>query len=194
MGRGRTCATGSSRSSVDARARPYATLAIVALTTLFMVAQAIAPDVLESLRRAPGALAHGEYWRLITPALVHSGGWPHYAVNVAALLVVGIALERRIGAARLIAIYVGGSVVGEIVGLAWKPHGAGASVGIAGLAGALVAVTSARSRRPVRLVAAGGVVVVVVVSVIARDVHGLPMLTGAVLGALVSGSSSPESG
>ena len=160
---------------------PRATFAIFAVTTVCMVAQALEPSVLESLRREPGAIASGEYWRLITPALVHSGGWVHYAVNMTALLVAGVALERRIGAARLVVIYVAASVVGEIVGLAWKPHGAGASVGVAGLTGALAAVIGMRSSLAMRWTVAALAVALTAASVLARDVHGPPMLTGALL-------------
>jgi membrane associated rhomboid family serine protease len=165
------------------RPLPYATASIFLVTSLFMVAQAYQPEVLEALRRTPGALSDGEYWRLLTPMLVHSGGWLHYAVNAAALLVVGVLLERRAGTAWTLAVYAIAGVAGEIVGFAWRPHGAGASVGVFGLLGALVAVVSLRRGRGIRVASAIVIVSFAAGSIAARDVHGVPLLLGAMLGA-----------
>jgi rhomboid protease GluP len=166
------------------RALPLATSIIVLLTTGFMVAQALDPSVLEALRRTPAAFSQGEYWRVITPMVVHSGGWPHYAVNMIGLAMVGVPVERRLGTARTALIYLLTGVLGELVGFAWRPHGAGASVGLFGLLGALAWVFAAGTSRRVRTVVLAAVVASGVLSVVARDVHGVPLLAGTLIAAV----------
>jgi membrane associated rhomboid family serine protease len=50
-------------------------------------------------------VASGEYWRLLTAAFLH-GGLLHIAVNMFSLYQIGPALERQLGRARFIAVYL----------------------------------------------------------------------------------------
>ncbi len=52
----------------------------------------------------PG-LAHGEWWRLVSPVLVH-GGWAHLFFNMYFLFLVGPLVEQLYGSARFILFYV----------------------------------------------------------------------------------------
>jgi len=70
---------------------------------------------------------------------VHDGGWPHLAANAAALVVVGVSVERAFGRRLWLALYLAGGLAGELAGYAWQPRGAGNSVAVCGLAGGLLA-------------------------------------------------------
>ncbi|GAA4182783.1 rhomboid family intramembrane serine protease [Streptosporangium oxazolinicum] len=86
---------------------------------------------------------HGEWWRLITGAFLHQplGGssWAltHIVFNMWALYAIGPELERRLGSARFLALYLlaalGGSVAIYLFGIA----AVGASGSIYGMFGAL---------------------------------------------------------
>lgn len=87
---------------------------IIALTSCTTVSQLIFPEVLELLRRNPLALRHSEWWRAVTPLLVHSGGLVQFLANIAGIAVVGTFLETKIGAWRMLFIYLAGGVAGEV--------------------------------------------------------------------------------
>jgi rhomboid protease GluP len=138
------------------------------------------------LRRRPGALAEGEWWRLVTPLFVHPGGWPQIAFNFTGIAVCGVLVERLFGPWRWLLLYFLPGLVGEIAGYAWHPTGAGASVGGAGLLGALLAWLAARPELPPRARLGGGAGLLGAVALtVFRDIHGPPVLAGAALAALM---------
>ncbi|MBZ0236651.1 MAG: rhomboid family intramembrane serine protease, partial [Deltaproteobacteria bacterium] len=47
-----------------------------------------------------------EPWRIVTAAVVHAG-WVHLVVNVLAMAVMGVALERRAGRAATVVVFAG---------------------------------------------------------------------------------------
>ena len=131
------------------------------------------------MERTPTALARHEWWRLFTPLLVHSDGWPQISFNFPAILVVGTLTERIYGSLRFLILYFLGGFIGEMVGYCWQPQGAGASVAGAGALGALAVWLIVRSRPfQARL---GGVLVLAgaLILTIVRDIHGPPILVGA---------------
>ncbi len=134
----------------------------------------------ELLRRTPTALAHHEWWRLVSPVLINPEGWRQIFVNFVGLLVLGVLVERRYAAARWLGIYFTGAVVGEIAGYAWQPSGAGSSVGVSGLLGAFAAMLATAPAQPARagavLIAAGALALCYF-----RDLHGPPILAGLAL-------------
>lgn len=84
----------------------------------------------------PVALAKGEYWRLITPMFIHIGIL-HFAVNSYMLYVVGYQLERILGGAWYLAVYLAAGVAGNVASAVFSVNlSAGASGAIFGLLGA----------------------------------------------------------
>ncbi len=83
-------------------------------------------------------VAAGEYYRLVTAAFLHAGLF-HLVVNMFALFQVGPVLERALGRARFLALYLlsalGGSVAGYVLAEPNQPS-VGASGAIFGLFGA----------------------------------------------------------
>ncbi len=164
---------------------PIATLVVLTATTIVSIAQFYQPSLLDLLGRRPGALADREWWRLVTPLFVHSAGWPHLLINLAWISLVGTVVERLMGSSRWLALYFVPGVVGELIGMAWKPHGGGASLGGSGLLGALFAWLLLRGGTlPWRirfwgpLGLAGGLALTV-----RHEIHGPPVLAGACLAA-----------
>ncbi|BBC94713.1 rhomboid family intramembrane serine protease [Streptomyces griseofuscus] len=91
------------------------------------------------------------------PLLVPSPG-RQALVTVPAVVALGIPAERIFGAKSVLALYLVPAAIGEAPGHVWQPHGSGDSIAVLGLAGA-------------------------VADNAFRDIHGLPTLAGAVIGA-----------
>jgi membrane associated rhomboid family serine protease len=166
------------------RARiPIATIVLWITTALVTTLQILFPPVANLLQRDRAALSGGQWWRLLTPLLVHPEGWPQLAFDLPSLLVCGAISEQVWGSSRLWLVYFLSGFAGEIAGYAWAPESGGSSVGTAGLLGSLLMrMTLQPSRPPHRL---GGVIGLLsaVALTLGRDLHGPPLLVGAVLGA-----------
>jgi len=156
---------------------PVATFAILLVTAIGTGSQFVHPQVLSALERTPTALAHHEWWRLITPLLVHADGWPQICFNFPLILVLGSFVERTFGRRRLVILYLTCGFIGESAGYAWQPRGAGASVAGAGLLGSLPFWLLGKAL-PGKL---GGLLLLVGAAILTflRDIHGPPVLAGA---------------
>jgi len=83
------------------------------------------------------AIRAGEWWRLLTPVLLH-GNLLHLATNNFALNSLGPLTERLSGRTRFAAVYVAAGVAGSLASFAMSPAPAvGASGAIFGVGGAL---------------------------------------------------------
>ena len=97
-------------------------------------------------RSSPGAQAsaprttNGEWWRLVASIFVHTG-LVQLLVNCAALVQLGLILERLVGHMTFGAVYISAGVLASLVSLSDYPMGvsAGASGAIFGLYGLLLA-------------------------------------------------------
>lgn len=171
------------------RRLPIATIVILLLTLAATGWQMLDPRVLAALRRNPAALAAGEWWRLITPLFVHADGWAQIIVNLLGIVLVGPAVEWLYGSLRWLLLYFGPGLVAEAISYAWDPNGAGASIALCGLIGAMLAWIlrePGAARSPVSLYvvylvaglvgyALGGLLVDVVLAVLAGGAAGLLM-------------------
>ena len=83
---------------------------------------------------------NGEWWRLLTAAFVHTG-WFTLALNMIALVQVGLVLERFVGSLTFTAVYAAAAVSSGLVALSASPGTTivGASGAVFGLYGLLVA-------------------------------------------------------
>lgn len=131
---------------------PWVTLAILALLIAVFVAEqlvavtpggdAMSPSI-ETLT-ALGALNRtlvsegGEWYRLFTAPLLHAD-MAHILCNGIALLLVGLFLERLIGRAWFLAVYLTGAVAGSLLSLAFDAP----SVISVGASGAIMALFAA---------------------------------------------------
>ncbi len=87
----------------------------------------------------------GEAWRLATAGFLH-GGWQHLAMNLGALLLAGPIVERGLGRARFLGLYLGSVVAASAASLLGHDAVvAGASGGVFGVVGALLVLELRRS-------------------------------------------------
>ncbi|MEX1280299.1 MAG: rhomboid family intramembrane serine protease [Acidimicrobiia bacterium] len=113
--------------------------------TYFIIATTVVAYVLSffgivgfgAFAMSPLAVQSGEWWRLLTHALLHSG-FIHIGFNMYALYILGPALERRLGTGRFVAAYVFAAVAGGVAVYYLAPPASlavGASGAIFGLFG-----------------------------------------------------------
>jgi len=66
-------------------------------------------------------IAAGEYWRLVTPVMLHAGIF-HLVVNIFTQCMFGIQLEREWGAAQISVIYIAGGIYGNVLSVLFAPN------------------------------------------------------------------------
>lgn len=193
---------------VTARARPRGPVATRMIVTAILAWATVVSFALDNstdvgvLMRAGamvrGQVDGGEWWRIVTFSFVHVGGI-HLIGNFIALWLVGRLVEELFGPWRTIAIFGAASIVGALASYAASTAGvaAGASGAIFGFLGALF-VELAWHRRHHRASwgrALWGILAVVLVvqlglgwvyPVVDQWAHGGGLVTGLVLGALLS--------
>jgi rhomboid protease GluP len=87
----------------------------------------------------PSIWTDHQYWRLVTAGFLH-GGLMHIAFNAYALFIIGCQIEELFGTPRYLVIYFASSVAGFWLSARMNPVlSIGASAGIMGLIGAIVA-------------------------------------------------------
>jgi rhomboid protease GluP len=85
------------------------------------------------------ALMAGQWWRLITAGFLH-GGLLHILMNSWVLFDLGAQVEESFGTARYLVIYFVSTITGFLASFYWSPTlSIGASAGIFGLIGAMIA-------------------------------------------------------
>jgi rhomboid protease GluP len=94
------------------------------------------------------AVLAGQYWRLVTAGFLH-GGLMHIAMNSWAMFDLGAQVDEVYGTSRMLVIYFVSSVFGFALSTLWSPSlSIGASAGICGLIGAMIAL-GMRHRNPI---------------------------------------------
>ncbi len=83
-------------------------------------------------------ILQGEYWRFLTPVVLHSGIL-HLVINCYSLYAVGVVVERIFGHGKFLVIYLAAGILGNIASFSFSANPAvGASGAIFGLMGALL--------------------------------------------------------
>ncbi|WP_409484205.1 rhomboid family intramembrane serine protease [Arsenicicoccus dermatophilus] len=176
------------------------TAALVAACVVMFVVQWVTPAVEQQLWFMP-AMGRLEPWRFVTAAFLH-GGLTHLLFNMMALWTVGQPLERAMGQARYLALYLISAIGGSVgylllaqpsvspmydVSSSWFTPTVGASGAVFGLFGAEL-VLARLQRRDVRslLVFLGiNVAIGFMVPNIAWQAHLGGLVTGAAIAGLV---------
>ncbi len=164
---------------------PKAALTVLFITGIMTGLQFFFPILIVALERTPGMLASGQWWRLITPILINPEGWLQITFNFLGIAIIGTIVERLFGSRRWLVLYLVGAVVGELSGMVWKPEGAGSSVAVCGLLGGLAAWLLWR-KKPIQPRLGGAIIVLgALVLTGIRDLHGPPMVAGALSAAIM---------
>jgi membrane associated rhomboid family serine protease len=105
------------------------------------------PAVLLSLGgNASVLVADGQWWRLLTANFLHAS-WLHFSLNYIALVLLGLMLERLVGALRMLVITLVAGITGNVASAlaSTAVFSAGVSAMVFGMIGALF-VVNLRSR------------------------------------------------
>ena len=180
--------------------RPVVTYTLIALNVVAYIAESIYPNLVNYgavIGRATDPQLHevvgvavGDWYRLISNAFLHEPlgtgfGITHILFNMWALYVVGPALERFLGQARFLAVYLVSALAGAVLFYLIAPvnQGAiGASGAIFGLFGAWF-VLSRRLRLDARMI----VFLIVINLVLGFTIHGIGWQ--AHVGGLIAGAA-----
>ncbi|WDR04926.1 rhomboid family intramembrane serine protease [Devosia rhodophyticola] len=163
---------------------PWMTLGTFAATAVFAALQYAVPELAPAFQREPSMLSEGEIWRFITALLVQVDGLGQIALNLVALMVAGLYVERHYSRFLWALAYVGGGLIGETAGIFWEPVGGGNSVAVLGLVGlGLVHLWRAASPMPARRFwpIIGSMLAVWLTAI--HNIHGPSLLFGLILGA-----------
>ncbi|MDP9027511.1 MAG: rhomboid family intramembrane serine protease [Actinomycetota bacterium] len=97
------------------------------------------PAVVSTFDREPTLILHGQWWRILTQLLVQREGWVQFVVNVAGLVILGTAVERRTGRAALLLSFFAAGVGAAVLLVFLQPRlvDAGTSNAVAGILGLL---------------------------------------------------------
>jgi rhomboid protease GluP len=133
------------RSAIRANAPAVTT--ILAINIVMYIAQQLVPGFTERLLLFPAAVDAGQWWRLLTPMVLH-GGILHIFLNSYVLYIFGPNVEQAFGTARFVAMYVIAGFMGCVASYVIPPDNPslGASGAIFGLAGILFAYLYKRRR------------------------------------------------
>ncbi|MDP9067083.1 MAG: rhomboid family intramembrane serine protease [Actinomycetota bacterium] len=96
-------------------------------------------EVVQTLALSPSLVSTGEWWRLLTPMLVH-GGPLHLFLNMYILFIYGPNVEQAFGTVRFIIMFLIAGFMGSAFSYAFPPDvgSVGASGAIFGVVGVLV--------------------------------------------------------
>ncbi|MFQ6320970.1 rhomboid protease YqgP [Bacillus halotolerans] len=109
-----------------------------------------------------GLIAAGEWWRLLTPIVLHIG-LAHLAFNTLALWSVGTAVERMYGSGRFLLIYLAAGITGSIASFVFSPYpSAGASGAIFGCLGALLYVAVSNRKMFLKTIGTNIIVIILI--------------------------------
>ncbi|MDT7797337.1 MAG: hypothetical protein QOI78_770 [Actinomycetota bacterium] len=171
---------------------PLVTASVFLVTLACGIAQLVHPPLYDAVVRDAARINDGQWYRLVT-GMFFQDAWAFGLVsNLLWLAVFGTLAERVFGRGRWLVLYFVCGLFGQFVSYVWlNPVGAGNSMCVTGLIGALATLVIVASRRygvelpPQFRVLAFAVPVLAVVDTVFHDNHGLPCLLGMVLGYLL---------
>ncbi|WP_307828274.1 rhomboid family intramembrane serine protease [Antrihabitans sp. YC2-6] len=179
-------ARSKSGNLVELRLRPGPVVlwSLIAVPSLLAL---VAPGLIKGLERTPGLITYDdEWWRVVTSVLVQDQGVVGTAVNLLVLAAVVVIADPIWGTARMFTVFACSHILfGLLATYVFPTSGAGSSAATAALASSIVGLVSVLepSRRDLWLALA--VSLTGVALLVLQDVHGVAVLTGVVVGAVV---------
>lgn len=167
---------------------PVAAAILWSVVAVASLARLVFPGLLDVFRRQPVRTRdRGEWWRVLTAGLIEDGGVLLTVVNLLLLAVVAVAIVRVWGWYRALGLFLVGQVLwGLFTTFVFPSDGAGTTgatlASAATLAGLWPVVGATRSL----LAASAATFLLGVVLVIAGDAHGVAVLIGMLLGAVLA--------
>ena len=164
----------------DVRRRfPILSVSVCVVLCTCLAAQIVNPTLLSAAQRDASRIRGGEWYRLLTALFFQDGGLAGGVWNIAILGVLGSLAEQMLNRAHWAGVYAVSGISAELVALDWQPVGAGNSIAVFGLAGAVVVVAWQRASNQSVTISTllSGVVAALLVCV--HDIHGLAFAVGA---------------
>ncbi|MFZ2528985.1 MAG: rhomboid family intramembrane serine protease [Rhodococcus sp. (in: high G+C Gram-positive bacteria)] len=157
---------------------------VVAVPSLL---QLVLPTLNEMFRRDPVQIRNsGEWWRVMTSVLVQDGGVAATVGNLGLLAVLVVAGMRVWGPGRAIALFLTGQLLwGLFTAFVSPSAGAGCSAATFTLAAATAGLWLAVGARRIELVASLAVLAIGALLLLIGDAHGVAVLGGMLLGAVL---------
>jgi membrane associated rhomboid family serine protease len=155
---------------------------------LFAAARRIEPDGTSTIL----GVDQGEWWRMVSSAFLHSG-LLHLAMNMAALWILGSQLERVLGPARFVSVYVASLFAGSFGVLLVDPNAptVGASGAVFGLMGLAVVIQRASGINPWAS-GIGGLILINVIITFTIPAISIGGHIGGLIGGLIAGGFTVE--
>ncbi|MEE2061124.1 rhomboid family intramembrane serine protease [Rhodococcus artemisiae] len=165
---------------------PVAAIALWVLVAVPSVIRLISPSLLDVFRRYPVRTRDGEWWRVLTSALTQDGGVAGTVGNLVMFAIVAIAAVRVWGWQRAVALFAVGQVLwGLFTSFVAPSVGAGVSGATFVMAASLAGLWPVVGARRTLLVASAGTFVAGALLVVLDDAHGVAVLIGMLLGAVL---------
>jgi membrane associated rhomboid family serine protease len=143
------------------------------------------PLITAALERMPAlTLHHGQWWRVVTAIAAQDGGLPGAIFNLVVLVAVITAGEWIWGRWRTVALFLGSSIILNLLAIAWGQSGGGSSFASDGLLMSMCGLALVTHRSVIATLCAAVAVAVGVALVAIDDAHGVAILLGAVLGVI----------
>jgi membrane associated rhomboid family serine protease len=160
---------------------------IVALATTVLIGvpsllQYAFPVIGDALSRRPALELSGQWWRVITALFAQDGGLAGAIFNLVVVAVVMVLGERAWGRWRAVVLFLGPSIVLNLLALAWNASGGGSSFASDGLLFSMCALGVLTVPRALIRFASAVALLSAIVLIIANDAHGVAMVVGAALG------------
>ncbi|WP_455900512.1 rhomboid family intramembrane serine protease [Rhodococcus gordoniae] len=183
-----------SGSAAHARVRsfwwppPVAATILWSVVAVMSLARLIFPELLDLFRRQPVRTRDaGEWWRVLAAGLVEDGGVLLTVVNLVLLAVVSVAIVRVWGWYRAIGLFVVGQLLwGLFTTFVFPSDGAGTTGATLASAATLAGLWPVVGATRPLLVASAATFVLGVVLVVLGDAHGVAILIGMLLGAVLA--------
>jgi membrane associated rhomboid family serine protease len=160
---------------------PTLTGVVLVVLIVCAVAQIRVPPLLAFAERSE-MVEHGQVWRLLTAPWFQDGGLSGTLLNLVMLVVIGWVAEAELDRRCWIGAYACGALAGGLAGLAWQPVGAGNSIAVLGLAGAVFAARALRAQSLRQRLAGAWPLLICLAMAGLRDIHGAAGLAGALVG------------
>jgi membrane associated rhomboid family serine protease len=170
------------RLPVINRRFPIVALVLVVAIGVPSLLQFAYPAIGAALSRQPSRELSGEWWRVLTAVAAQDGGLVGAIFNLVVVAVVVTLGERAWGRWRAVVLFLGPSIVLNLLAVAWNAPGGGSSFASDGLLLSLCALGVLIVHRPLVFICSAIALAAGIVLVVANDAHGVAMLLGALLG------------
>jgi hypothetical protein len=175
------------------RRPPVAAVALWLIVAIPSLLQFAFPGLLHALERDPDRIRqHGQWWRLLTSAVVQDGGVAGTVFNLVILAIVAVVALRAWGSVRGLIIFAVGVVGFNLATtFAWPSVGAGNSAATFTLAASVTGLAVVKVRGRVVAVVGALTAGCGIFLLALGDAHGSALVGGLVIGVLVGAISPP---